>query len=240
MALLEPILAGMSVGLSALARAAGRAHVEIGADKLLHLPPIRPMDEEVEPRKTREMVFRHIGPVQLPRLLLEDDAATRFSEASLARRPSSRNELPAVYGALLAHGADIDANGVGSMIPGIDAAHIATAMRAVELSGRLRRANDRFRNTERRADRGVVRRRHQGLGRHDGHGRQPTLVDSPSGSAAALPQPCSLTRAAASARRMAPRLPPSRPLTATGGEQGNGSSVSIRHGSPPMPAIPCH
>ena len=143
MALLEPILAGMSVGLSALARAAGRAHVEIGADKLLHLPPIRPMDEEVEPRKTREMVFRHIGPVQLPRLLLEDDAATRFSEASLARRPSSRNELPAVYGALLAHGTDIDANGVGSMIPGIDAAHIATAMRAVELSGRLRRANER-------------------------------------------------------------------------------------------------
>ena len=30
-----------------------------------------------------------------------------------------------------------------SMIPGIDAAHISTAMRAVELSGRLRRANER-------------------------------------------------------------------------------------------------
>jgi hypothetical protein len=54
---LEPILAGMSVGLSALAEAADRGHVEIGADKLLHLPPIRPLDEEVEPRKTREAVF---------------------------------------------------------------------------------------------------------------------------------------------------------------------------------------
>ena len=143
MAFLEPILAGMSVGLSALAEAAGRGQIEIGADKLLHLPPIRPMDEEVEPRKTREAVFKHIGFVQLPDLLLEVDAATHFSEALLARRPSSSNELLAVYGALLAHGTDIDAKGVGSMIPGIDAAHIATAMRAVELSGRLRRANER-------------------------------------------------------------------------------------------------
>jgi len=63
------------------------------------------------------------------------DAATHFSEALLARRPSSSNELLSVYGALLAHGTDLDAKGVGSMIPGIDAAHISTAMRAVELSG---------------------------------------------------------------------------------------------------------
>ena len=143
MAFLEPILAGVSVGLTALAEAAGRGQIEIGADKLLHLPPIRPMDEEVEPRKTREAVFKHIGSVQLPDLLLEVDAATHFSEALLARRPSSSNELLAIYGALLAHGTDLDAKGVGSMIPGIDAAHISTAMRAVELSGRLRRANER-------------------------------------------------------------------------------------------------
>ena len=143
MAFLEPILAGVSVGLTALAEAADRGQIEIGADKLLHLPPIRPMDEEVEPRKTREAVFKHIGSVQLPDLLLEVDAATHFSEALLARRPSSSNELLAVYGALLAHGTDLDAKGVGSMIPGIDAAHISTAMRAVELSGRLRRANER-------------------------------------------------------------------------------------------------
>ena len=142
MAFLEPILAGVSVGRIALAEAAGRGQIEIGADKLLHLSPIRPLDEEVEPRKTREAVFKHIGSVQLPGLLLEVDAATRFSEVLLARRPSSSNELLAVYGALLAHGTDLDAKGVGSMIPGIEAAHISTAMRAVELSGRLRRANE--------------------------------------------------------------------------------------------------
>jgi TnpA family transposase len=143
MAFLGPILAGVSVGLTALAEAAGRGQIEIGADKLLHLPPIRPLEEEVEPRKTREAVFKHIGSVQLPDLLLEVDAATHFSEALLACRPSSSNELLAIYGALLAHGTDLDAKGVGSMIPGIDAAHISTAMRAVELSGRLRRANER-------------------------------------------------------------------------------------------------
>ncbi len=45
MAFLEPILAGVSVGLTALAEAASRGQIEIGADKLLHLLPIRTLDE---------------------------------------------------------------------------------------------------------------------------------------------------------------------------------------------------
>ena len=61
----------------------------------------------------------------------------------LARRPLSGNELLADCGALLAHGTDLDAKGKGSMMPGIDAAHISTAMRAVALTGRLRRADER-------------------------------------------------------------------------------------------------
>lgn len=43
MAFPTPILAGMSVGLSAIAEAAGRGQIETGADKLLHLPPMRSM-----------------------------------------------------------------------------------------------------------------------------------------------------------------------------------------------------
>ena len=77
--------------------------------------------------QTREAIFKHIGPVQLPDLVLEVGAATHFSEALLVRRPSSSDELLAVYVALLAHGTDLDAKGVGSMIPSIDAAHIATS-----------------------------------------------------------------------------------------------------------------
>ena len=74
---LDQILAGVSVGPTVLAEAAGRSQIETGADKLL------------------------------------------------------------------ARGTDLDAKGVGSMIPGINAAQIATAMRAAELCGRLRRANER-------------------------------------------------------------------------------------------------
>lgn len=133
----------MSVGMYALAEAVERGKVNIDAKGLVHLPPINALDEEIEPRKTREAVFKHIGQVQLPDMLMEVDAATHFSEALLARRPESGHELVAVYGALLAHGSDNDATGVGSMIPGLDAAHIAAAMRAVEFSGRLRRANER-------------------------------------------------------------------------------------------------
>ncbi|WP_353506748.1 Tn3 family transposase [Variovorax sp. J31P179] len=140
---LGPILATMSVGMYALAEAVERGKVNIDAKGLVHLPPINALDEEIEPRKTREAVFKRIGRVQLPDVLMEVDAATHFSEALLARRPESGHELLAVYGALLAHGSDNDATGVGSMIPGLDPAHIAAAMRAIEFSGRLRRANER-------------------------------------------------------------------------------------------------
>ncbi|CAN7750209.1 hypothetical protein LJR084_006820 [Variovorax sp. LjRoot84] len=106
---LAPILATMSVGVSALAEAVERGKVNIGADGLVHLPTVSALDEEVEPRKTREAVFKHIGHVQLPDLLMDVDAATHFSEALLARRPASGHELLGVYGALLAHGTGTDA-----------------------------------------------------------------------------------------------------------------------------------
>jgi hypothetical protein len=139
---MAPILAGVSAGLSALAEAVERGRIEIGADRLLHVPPLSALSDDTEPRKTREAVFQRIGDVQLPDILLEVDAATHFSEELLARRASSADELFALYGALLAHGTDNDAKGVSTMIPGIDVAPIAVAMRALEQPGRLRRANE--------------------------------------------------------------------------------------------------
>jgi hypothetical protein len=65
------------------------------------------------------------------------DLPARFVHNAQARR-RCRNEMLATYGALLARGTENDAKGVGSMIPGIDAAHITTAMRAAELSGKQR------------------------------------------------------------------------------------------------------
>lgn len=137
-----PVLAAVSAGLSALAEAVQRGRVEIGTDRLLHIPPLSALPDDIEPRKTREAVFQRIGDVQLPDIMMEVDAATHFSEALLARSADSADELLALYGALLAHGTDNDAKGVSTMIPGIDVAQIAVAMRALEQPGRLRRAND--------------------------------------------------------------------------------------------------
>ena len=113
-----PLLAAVSAGLSALAEAVQRGRVEIGADRLLHIPPLSALPDDIEPRKTREAVFQRIGDVQLPDILMEVDAATHFSEALLARRADSTDELFALYGALLSHGTDNDAKGVRTMIPG--------------------------------------------------------------------------------------------------------------------------
>ena len=76
-------------------------------------------------------------------MLLEVDAATGYSEALLGHRAQSTDELVALYGALLAHGTDADAKGVASMVPGLEPTQVTVAMRALEGSCRLRRANER-------------------------------------------------------------------------------------------------
>jgi len=81
--------------------------------------------------------------MQFPDLLLEIDAQCHYSEALLGHRAETDAELLALYAALLAHGTDIDAKSVAAMIPGLDTARVSVAMRALEIPGRLRRANER-------------------------------------------------------------------------------------------------
>jgi hypothetical protein len=140
---LEPLLANLMAGMSAVAEAQRRGRVEIGADGMLHLPAISALDDQAEPVRTRETIYKLIGSVQFPDMLLELDASTNYSEALLGHRAHSTGELVALYGALLAHGSDVDAKGVASMIPDLAATQISVAMRALEASGRLRRANER-------------------------------------------------------------------------------------------------
>ena len=140
---LEPLLANLMAGMSAVAEAQRRGKVEIGADGMLHLPAITALPDQAEPVRTRETIYNLIGSVQFPDMLLEVDAATGFSEALLGHRAQSTDELVALYGALLAHGTDADAKGVASMIPGLEPTQVTVAMRALEGSGRLRRANER-------------------------------------------------------------------------------------------------
>ena len=140
---LEPLLANLVAGMSAVAEAQRRGKIEIGAHGMFHLPAITALPDQSEPVRTRETIYKLIGSVQFPDLLLEVDAATGYSEALLGHRAQSQGELVALYGALLAHGTDADAKGVASMIPGLEPAQVTVAMRALEGGGRLRRANER-------------------------------------------------------------------------------------------------
>ena len=140
---LEPLLANLAAGVAAVEEARSRGKVEIGADAMLHLPAIAALADRGEPARTRETIYSLIGNVQFPDMLLELDAATNYSEALLGHRAQSTSELVALYGALLAHGTDVDARGVAAMIPGLEPSQVSVAMRALEGSGRLRRANER-------------------------------------------------------------------------------------------------
>ncbi|MGH7462385.1 MAG: transposase, partial [Longimicrobiales bacterium] len=141
-AFLEPLLKNIQVGLAAVAEAKQQGKLTIDAQGMLHLPALQALPEEIDPKRTRDLMFKDIGDVQFPDLLLEMDAQTNFSEILLARRARDERELIALYAALIAHGTEIDAKSVAAMTPQLDPDLVSVAMRALEASGRLRRANE--------------------------------------------------------------------------------------------------
>ena len=128
--------------MAAVAEACAQRKIEVGDDGMLHLPAIVPLEQADEPRRTRDLIYGTIGDVQFPDLLMELDASTNFSEVLLGHRAESVAELLSTYAALLAHGTELDAKGIASMIPGIESTQVSLAMRALETHGRLRRANE--------------------------------------------------------------------------------------------------
>ena len=100
-----------------------------------------PIDAAI--RRSRDAMFSIIGQVQFGDMIVEMDACTGFSEILLGRRAKNSQELVACYAALLAHGTENDAKGIAAMIPGIEVAHISAAMRSLEARDRLRKANER-------------------------------------------------------------------------------------------------
>jgi len=140
----EPLLELLKTGVAAVADACEKGDVEIGTDGMLHMPAVAALEADGEPLKTRDMIYKMMGDVQLPDVLLEIDAQCNFSEVLLGHKAESETELLALYAALLAHGKELDAKNVAAMIPGIEAALVSVAMRALETHGRLRRANERL------------------------------------------------------------------------------------------------
>jgi len=141
--LIDPLLDNLTAGVAAVAEACEHGSLDIDADGMLHLAAVTALLDEGEPRRLRDLIYRKIGDVQFPDLLLEIDALCNYSEALLGHRAESVAELLALYAALLAHGTEIDAKSVAAMIPGLNVARVSVAMRAMEIPGRLRRANER-------------------------------------------------------------------------------------------------
>jgi TnpA family transposase len=141
---IKPLIATLVAGLWGVVGAVRRGQVEIGTDGMLHLSKFAAVSNDREPRRTREAIYRSIGAVQLPDVILEVDAATNFSDTLLGHRARSNQELLALYGALLAHGTELDAIEVALMIPELEPTQILAAMRAIESGKRLRRANERI------------------------------------------------------------------------------------------------
>jgi hypothetical protein len=136
---LERLTEHLKAGLAALE--AGR--VTIGTDRVLHLSAIEALPTDGIPKRTRDLIFKQIGTVQFADMLMEMDAHTGFSEVLRSRKARDANELVSLYAALIAHGTEMDAKNVAAMIPQLYPAHISTAMRLLEMPGRLPRANDR-------------------------------------------------------------------------------------------------
>lgn len=140
---LQPVLTTLIAGMWGVVGACRRGRVEVGKDGMLHLSAPAAVSNDREPVRTRDAIYRSIGSVQFPDVILEVDAATNFSDVLLGHRARSQQELLALYGALLAHGTELDGQEVALMIPGLEYAQILAAMRAIESNKRLRRANER-------------------------------------------------------------------------------------------------
>lgn len=141
--LLEVVVANLNAGLAGLAEAVRNGELEIDEQAQFRLPALAPLEADDQVRRSRDAMFDVIGESQFSDMIVEMDVRVGFSEVLLGRKAYSMQELLGCYGALLAHGTENDAKGVATMVPGLEVAHVTTAMRALEAQDRLRKANER-------------------------------------------------------------------------------------------------
>ena len=140
-AYLQPLEAGLTAGLAALAEAVEAGTVAIDGDEL-RLPRREPgsKDSRVEP--ARQAIARVIGDTQFPNVLIEIDGLTRFSWILLGRPARSEQELVTLYAGLLGLGSDLSMAELTRMVPSIAADSLGQMVLKIEADGRLRAAND--------------------------------------------------------------------------------------------------
>ncbi|MGN5478740.1 hypothetical protein ACTMU2_22105 [Cupriavidus basilensis] len=96
----------LKAGLAAVEEAREAGRVTIGRDGALHLSAFDALPTDGIPRRTRDLLFKAIGPARFADLMMEVDACTGFSEVLLARKARDANELVSLYGALMARHRD--------------------------------------------------------------------------------------------------------------------------------------
>jgi TnpA family transposase len=138
---LQPLEAGLSAGLAALAEAVEADAVAIEGDEL-RLPRRKPGPKDPRLEPARQALARALGDVQFPEVLIEIDGLTRFSWTLLGRPARSEPELVTLYAALMGLGSDLSAAELERMVPALAADSIGQMMLKVEAEKRLRSAND--------------------------------------------------------------------------------------------------
>ena len=137
----ERAQAALRASLAGLQEAVAAGEVWIGRKDLY----FRRDEAEVRPEGVdlaQNELYRKVGRIQLPTLLLELDSQVHFSWKLLGREPKSAEELLGVYGALLAAGTDLESRGVARMVRGVHESTIRRYMRLFETEPALREAND--------------------------------------------------------------------------------------------------
>lgn len=138
---LKPLEAGIKAGLEALEEAVKKEEVQL-SKRGVHIKALEKEDTPTNLAQTRKELFNEIGPIQLPKLLVEMDSLLCFSHILLGRAPRSEIELLTTYGGLLAHGTAFSPAEVALMIPEVTSESIASAMLHLEDETTLRKAND--------------------------------------------------------------------------------------------------
>jgi len=140
-AYLQPLEAGLTAGLAALAEAVEAGTVAIDGDEV-RLPRREASSKDPGVEPARQALARAIGDTQLPDVLIEIDGLTRFSWVLLGRPARSEQELVTLYAGLLGLGSDLSVAELTRMVPRVAADSLGQMVLKIEADGRLRAAND--------------------------------------------------------------------------------------------------
>jgi TnpA family transposase len=139
--MLDRLVAELGQKLAELDAAIGRGTISVD-DGAIHLPRVPGQREHPEVARLRDALFKKIGVVQLPDLILDVDSHAGFSKVILGRPARNPTELLQVYAGMLAHACALDATGVSLMVPQLKPNQILAGMKFFEDRALVRAAND--------------------------------------------------------------------------------------------------